>query len=497
MEQKPQNSTRAAVFILIGLIAVIVLIGFIPAEDAGGKFWFMAIGIFFAILLFIGVVYGWLQKRMVQEMKATSAAGTKLPDLPREESSVPPPCPFEYKVYDRNTPIQMSPVGEKMLTRVKSLNERQKPNMMYSALFIWGWYLPIAGMYTLTPNVLPASTLICCGIIPTLLVAWVIANPKKASAEMVTLIWGGLNVVGIGVILIGMFLTAFHIIVDRGTFTRTSDLFAILALSVVALLAYALFNGYLGSRLRHQTAATKPMRLLILWVFGPQKNLLTLLGNIGQYWRLIGSVQFLQGGAYTLNMNQVVSYISGKRDILTATREQLDKKLHAFKYIPERNGTYPSHSLLCGDAVWKLAIDYFLQNSDMIAMNLCGFSRSNQGCIYELSLLTDRFPSRRILFLVDDTTDMDFLTSMLKQKWNTMPAASPNHTTSASAIRIYKLFSSEIALEEALRTVDMSAKNKTLGEYLKQSNVDLNTLQSQAVSDNENLQRLFFEVAAS
>jgi hypothetical protein len=72
-------------------------------------------------------------------------------------------------------------------------------------------------------------------------------------------------------------------------------------------------------------------------------------------------------------------------------------------------------------------------------MNLCGFSKTNQGCLYELGLLVDRFPTRRILFLADDTTDMDFLLDTLKHQWDTMPATSPNYIDTPAPMRIYRL----------------------------------------------------------
>lgn len=484
-------------FILLGMIATIVLVALIPTDNPAGKFWFICIATSFAILLAIAMVYGWLQKRMVQEMKAPSPEVPRMPDPPRQEKTTPPPHPFEYILFDRETPVQMSPGGVEMLNRTKSIQERIKPNMMYAAFFIWLCYLPVAVGYFIAPRVLPGSTIIFCGILPTLLVAWLTNNPKKTSAEMTILIWGGLNVAGIGVIVIGMLSTLFHLLMDRGTVLEIMRLVLILIISASALLAYALFNLYLGNRSKSQISASKPMRLLILWVFGPQKNLLKILDNIGRYWRLIGSVQFLQGGEYTLDMSQVVSYIGGNRKILTRTREQLDEKLQSFKYTPGWDGIYPSHSLLCGDVVWKLAIDYFLSNANVVAMNLCGFSRSNQGCLYELGLLVDRFPSQRILFLADETTDMDFLITTLKQKWDTMPAISPNHIVSAAPIRIYKLFSGVQAFTEALHAMGATTDDKEAIKKLLNNRAGLNAIQSRVGGDNENMLKLFFETAAT
>jgi hypothetical protein len=129
----------------------------------------------------------------------------------------------------------------------------------------------------------------------------------------------------------------------------------------------------------------------------------------------------------------------GQRHLLVRTRAQLDERLRAFRYTPAWDGIYPFHSILCGDGVWKLAIDSFMAHADLVAMNLCGFSRSNQGCVYELGLLTDRMPTDRVLYLIDDSTDLDFLLETLQQTWDTMPTASPNHIECPAPVTFYKI----------------------------------------------------------
>jgi len=399
-----------------------------------------------------------LQKRMVQEMKAPLPAGAaRESDRPREEKGTPPPHPFEYRLFDLSTPIQPSPKAAEMFEQASTYLQRFKTNLMYSAFFIWACFLLLGAVLLVVPDVLPGSISLFCGAPLAILVAWVAVNPRKSSAEMIVMIWGGLNLVGIGVIVISLLSAVYHLLVRSG---NIFGLVAVIVLSIIALLSYVLFQLYLGNRVRRHTAASKGMRLLILWVFGPQQNLLTILGDIGRFWRYFGSVQFLQGGEYTLSANQIVSYLGGSRRLLVRTPEQLEERMQTFKDTPKWSGEFPVHSLLCGDVVWKMAIDAFLDKADLVAMNLCGFSRTNQGCLYELALLTDCFPTRCTLFLVDDTTDMDFLVETLKQKWDTMPADSPNHTQTAAPVWIYKL-------------------------HL--SNPD----------DRENMLKLFFEIAAS
>ncbi|HEX6033725.1 MAG TPA: hypothetical protein VFY83_04790 [Anaerolineales bacterium] len=44
-----------------------------------------------------------------------------------------------------------------------------------------------------------------------------------------------------------------------------------------------------------------------------------------------------------------------------------------------------------------------------------------------------------MLFLVDNTTDLDFLLVTLRENWDNMAADSPNQTQASSPVRIYRL----------------------------------------------------------
>lgn len=123
-------------------------------------------------------------------------------------------------------------------------------------------------------------------------------------------------------------------------------------------------------------------------------------------------MQFLRGGSLTMDMGDLVR--KEKADLVVDTPEELERSLRAFRYAPNWLGMYAENTLLCGDAVWKSAVHSLLGHADVVVMNLFGFSESNQGCLYELGVLFDTFPIKRMLFLIDDTTDPDFLRETLK-----------------------------------------------------------------------------------
>jgi hypothetical protein len=89
--------------------------------------------------------------------------------------------------------------------------------------------------------------------------------------------------------------------------------------------------------------------------------------------------------------------------------------------------------------VWKLALDTALKDSDVVLMDLRGFSREHQGATYELGQLVDRVPARRFVLLADNTTDAEFLSATLRRSWEAMAIDSPNRRTPSHPIRVFQL----------------------------------------------------------
>ena len=72
-------------------------------------------------------------------------------------------------------------------------------------------------------------------------------------------------------------------------------------------------------------------------------------------------------------------------------------------------------------------------------MDLRSFSRENQGCLYELGELLNSVELRRVVFIIDATTDRRFLESALADLWNSSAAESPNRKVNAPVVRLLDL----------------------------------------------------------
>ena len=59
-------------------------------------------------------------------------------------------------------------------------------------------------------------------------------------------------------------------------------------------------------------------------------------------------------------------------------------------------------------------------------MDLRSFSPGNDGCLFELGRLLDGIDLDRVVFLVDSTTKLEFLSSNLGRLWAASAPESPN-----------------------------------------------------------------------
>jgi nucleoside 2-deoxyribosyltransferase len=65
--------------------------------------------------------------------------------------------------------------------------------------------------------------------------------------------------------------------------------------------------------------------------------------------------------------------------------------------------------------VGYLTLEALLARSDIVLMDLRGFSRANRGCVFELQKLVNHGKLERTLFVLDDRTDRALLNTTLAE----------------------------------------------------------------------------------
>ena len=80
-----------------------------------------------------------------------------------------------------------------------------------------------------------------------------------------------------------------------------------------------------------------------------------------------------------------------------------------------------------------------MAQSDLVAMDLRGFTSERKGCIFELRTLIDEVPLHRVTLLIDKTTDEPLLRQTLADLSRNMNPKSPNAPDGFVRIRMIDL----------------------------------------------------------
>ena len=105
---------------------------------------------------------------------------------------------------------------------------------------------------------------------------------------------------------------------------------------------------------------------------------------------------------------------------------------------PDFDGRFRVNDFYCHEDTWRMTLEQLVGESDVVLMDLRGFSRQNAGCVFEVHELVNSAPLGRVVVTIDDTTDFPFLKKTLNEAWAGMRSDSPNRTGSGE-VRIVRL----------------------------------------------------------
>jgi hypothetical protein len=171
-------------------------------------------------------------------------------------------------------------------------------------------------------------------------------------------------------------------------------------------------------------------RLVLLRVFGSPRKATRLLEMLGDTWRLFGSVDLIAGtdvASLTVSPKMLEAFLRRRvEDVYLKTPREVDSRLAQLDRRLEGDGRYPINELHCFANAWQYAVIRLVPESDVVLMDLRGFSRANLGCAFELTQLVNLVPLRRIVLLADRSTDMPALEDTLRHAWGGRRRDSPN-----------------------------------------------------------------------
>jgi hypothetical protein len=201
-------------------------------------------------------------------------------------------------------------------------------------------------------------------------------------------------------------------------------------LGLLAFGAYRLVVVQGMKPLERGARAQPNARLLLLRVFGAQRRSERLFDLFGARWRYRGSIQLIGGtdlATTTLEPHEFLDFLSGRlAQNFIHDRQGLERRLAALDLRPDPDGRFRVNEFFCDGGAWQMTVARLMAWSDLVLMDLRGFSSRNQGCIFELQALIDSVAIDRLILLIDGTTEFPALRRTLLELWQDMSAASPN-----------------------------------------------------------------------
>jgi hypothetical protein len=222
---------------------------------------------------------------------------------------------------------------------------------------------------------------------------------------------------------------------------------------ISAALVLAGFAGYklsvkLQLRFREQRVPAVTARtLLLLRVFGFSRRTQRLLEDLGRRWRYLGPIRLIGGtdvASAMIEPYEFFEFLNGRltRAFVTGQND-LDERIRKSAAAPDPDGLFRVDDFFCHDDTWRTTVVQLARKADAVLMDLRGFTPENEGCVFEIEQLITFVPLRRVLLLVDHSTDLAFLETKLHATWRVMPGDSPNALLSKQRLRILRASSAK------------------------------------------------------
>lgn len=416
------------------------------------------------LLLSLVLVSSVLEPILGRKMQKKATSDAPSPVLPVE---IPEPAaqatpPFLLQVLTKDTMPPLSAAAQSLAQRGRDFYRQHLRIYRQGLWFLFACHLIFALLGAALGVSYPISLEIVKVFVIGALAYAIVGNPAKLRSLMVLGPWLLFNVMGsvVTVALAAIYAT-------QAVREASVAAGALAGLTAVAIVAHAWIVIRRSRELRRRVAANPPLKLLFLWVFGSIKGPGALTMGFGVTWQYIGRIQLLSGAGYMgIDVLRAANVVSRGRttDLIIKTPEELSERIRSFQDSPSPFVMYAQRTLLCNDAVWQLALDTLLNDSDVVLMDLRGFSPANQGAAYEIRRLIDRVPADRFVILADQSTRVDFLTTSLRQAWEAMAVDSPNRRSS-SPLQVFHL-SSGVAKKEFTRYIENAREGDVLLELM-------------------------------
>jgi hypothetical protein len=227
----------------------------------------------------------------------------------------------------------------------------------------------------------------------------------------------------------------------------------------------------LGFRLLRLGKAFPGKRLLLLRVFALGRRSESIYNSLGKSWRRVGSIQMIAGPdlvTTTVEPHEFLDFIAGKlARRFIGSGQTLDLRITQMDLEADGDGCYRVTEFFCHDDTWKVTLSRLADESDAVLMDLRSFTQANAGCVFEIHELFNIVALERIVFVIDDSTDQDFMRQTMEQAWRQIKDRSPNRRSGAGRVTLAQL-NSKHAFEDLLYSLCAAASGLVTREPAQQ-----------------------------
>ncbi len=213
---------------------------------------------------------------------------------------------------------------------------------------------------------------------------------------------------------------------------------------LVAFLAYKVVV-WAGFRVLSsgRDAATSGRALLLLRVFSLGQRSKRMLDLLSHVWLRCGPINLIAGpdlATATVEPHEFMDFLGGhlsRRFVQGET--DLAERLSCLDIQPDPDGLYRVNEFFCRANTWQITMQALAGQCDAVLMDLRSFTRSNQGCLYELHQLVNSVSLDRLILVIDSSTDWSFLEATLQDLWLHLDSASPNGDLARPVIHCFSV----------------------------------------------------------
>jgi hypothetical protein len=214
--------------------------------------------------------------------------------------------------------------------------------------------------------------------------------------------------------------------------------------AALALIPFAVLVLFLvGAALLRGAPLAPPARLLLLRTFGARERSTRLLRDVTRQWRWIGSVDLITGTDVATEVLEPHEFLDFLRRRLAShfvtDVDQVPQRMRDLDLLPERVGRVRVNDLLCRTDTWQPMVQALLGGVDAVLVDLRGLTARNGGVLTEIGYLVATVPLRKVVALLDHSTDTTVLQWVLDGAAATAPDSSPLHADPSPTLRVVPL----------------------------------------------------------